>query len=360
MDKRKPYIVVILIQLIYTVNVLISKAAFNGGLPTTIFLFYRTLVASFFFIPFALVFERKKAPKMTTKILAKIFFLALLGVTFCLNVFGVGIKYTSSSVASAFTNAVPVVTFGLAVLLRMEVVKLRKPTGIVKVLGIILCLAGVLVLAFYEGPHLKSINPDHLPILQGSSVKHGPHSKFIWIVGTFLMIIFVTGWSIWIILQEPFLKEYPSKLMFSTLCSSFGTIQSFIVAMIAERDLNKWKLHLDDGLLAVSFSGIFASGLAFYLMAWCIEQKGPVFVAIWQPLSLLMTLASSSFFLGENIDLGSVLGGILMVGGLYSVLWGKTREQLENKSSLVEEINYQHEMQVTIQEHAIHVNSSDK
>lgn len=50
--------------------------------------------------------------------------------------------------------------------------------------------------------------------------------------------------------------------------------------------------------------GIIVSGLAFYLQLWCLEKKGPVFTAIWQPLSFLVTLACSSFFLGEMIKLG--------------------------------------------------------
>lgn len=38
----------------------------------------------------------------------------------------------------------------------------------------------------------------------------------------------------------------------------------------------------------------------------------------------------------------SVLGGILLVGGLYSVLWGKSREQKMNElgSSLTAEVHH--------------------
>ncbi|XP_078170539.1 WAT1-related protein At5g64700-like [Carex rostrata] len=265
---------------------------------------------------------------MSLRIFVKIFFLTTVGVACSLNLFNLGIKYTSSTVASAVTNAVPVVTFTLAVLLRIESVKLKEATGIAKVFGIVLCLAGVLVLAFYEGPHLKSMSHDR-PILHQSNSKQGSHSKSEWIIGTFVMILSAVTWSLWIILQGPILNQYPSKLMFSATCNFLGTIQSFFVALVAERDFNKWKLHFDDGLLGVSYNGLFVSGISFYLQAWCIEKKGAVFLAVWQPLSLLTTLVCSSFFLGETINLGSVLGGLLMVGGLYSVLWGKGKESSE-------------------------------
>ncbi|KAJ4797108.1 WAT1-related protein [Rhynchospora pubera] len=77
------------------------------------------------------------------------------------------------------------------------------------------------------------------------------------------------------------------------------------------------------------------------MQVWCVEKKGPVFFAIWQPLCLLVTLACSSFFLGEIVKLGSVLGGLLMVGGLYSVLWGKQRDIIEEKQSTEKEIKCQ-------------------
>ncbi|XP_078168481.1 WAT1-related protein At5g64700-like [Carex rostrata] len=355
MEEIKVYIVVVLCQLIYGGNNILCKDALNGGMPTTIFAFYRLCFGTLALVPLALVFGRKNAPQLSWKITAKIFFLTLFGVTLILNIFAIGVKFTSSTVTSAISNAIPVVTFTLAVLLRLESVTLKKIRGIAKILGIVFCLAGVLILAFYEGPNLKFVS-HHQPFLNGSKNKQGPHSKLEWIIGTFILIIFTIAWPSWVILQGPVLKEYPSKLLLSTLCTFFGAMQSFFVALIAERDFNKWKLHIDDSLLAVLYSGIIVSGLAFYLQLWCLEKKGPVFTAIWQPLSFLVTLACSSFFLGEMIKLGSVLGGLLMVGGLYSVLWGKQRDNLEKTPSTGEEINGQ-ELPVsknsTNQDHAI-------
>ena len=85
--------------------------------------------------------------------------------------------------------------------------------------------------------------------------------------------------------------------------------------------------------------------------------ESPVFVAMWNPLSLLLTVLCSSL-LGETVCLGrqgrpcsfihllpfrfqdhhiclhklsffssSIWGGILLAGGLYCVLWGKNKEE---------------------------------
>ena len=75
--------------------------------------------------------------------------------------------------------------------------------------------------------------------------------------------------------------------------------------------------------------GLVVTGVPFYLQAWCIEKRGPVF----NPLGLLLTIFCSSFFLGEIVRLGSLLGSGLLVGGLYSVLWGKSKDHLHQKQS---------------------------
>lgn len=88
---------------------------------------------------------RKSSHPLTFKISLKLFLLALLGyvldlhklllvsvsinpacnvdllhfrITWSLNMYNIGLKYTSASVASAATNSIPVFTFFLAVLLR--------------------------------------------------------------------------------------------------------------------------------------------------------------------------------------------------------------------------------------------------
>ena len=44
--------------------------------------------------------------------------------------------------------------------------------------------------------------------------------------------------------------------------------------------------------------------MTYYLQAWCVELKGPVFFAVWTPLCFVFTVFCSSFFLGEIVHLG--------------------------------------------------------
>ncbi|KAJ1261079.1 hypothetical protein BS78_09G000900 [Paspalum vaginatum] len=328
--SKKAYAVAIIVQIIYTGMYVVSKAAFNHGMSTFVFIFYRQAAATILLLPLAIVLERKNAPPMSPWLFLKLFVYAMLGNTLSMNLYNISLKYTSATVASATSNSVPVVTFLLAVLLRLEVVRLRSPSGMAKAAGVALCLAGVLTIALYTGPSMSPVNHHRAFAGAATPPHHQASGKGTWIKGTFLMLLANTTWSLWIVLQASLLKEYPNKLLSTLVQCGLSTAQSFLLAVAVERDPAAWKLRLDVGLLAVAYSGFAVTGVSFYLQAWCIEKRGPVFLAMSNPLGLLLTIFCSSFFLGEIVHLGSLLGSALLVGGLYSVLWGKSKDHLHH------------------------------
>ncbi|CAH2040934.1 unnamed protein product [Thlaspi arvense] len=322
MDSKKPYMAVILIQSIYTGMFLLSKAAFDGGMNTCVFVFYRQAMAAVFLAPLAFFFD---------------------WITFSLNIYGVALMYTSANLAAATTNCLPVITFLLAVLLRaqwmgftlpnielrMEIVRLTS-AGIAKITGMVICIGGVLTIALYRGPYLSLFLHHHLLGHRSFGQQHpvgGENSSTTWIKGCFLMLMSNTFFGLWLVLQARIMKSYPSKLLFTTLQCFLSSVQSFFIAIALERDPLEWKLGWNVRLLSVVYCGIVVTGVTYYLQAWVIEKKGPVFLATSSPLALIFTMLTSAILLGESITLGSVLGGMLLVGGLYSVLWGKNREQ---------------------------------
>ncbi|KAG8066897.1 hypothetical protein GUJ93_ZPchr0005g14811 [Zizania palustris] len=221
---------------------------------------------------------------------------------------------------------------GARVRCRLEVIRVRSLSGVAKMAGVVLCLGGVLVIALYSGPAIRPLN-HHRAFGGGgqeaAAAAAGTGSRARWMKGTFLMLLSNATWSLWIVLQASLLKEYPNKLLATLLQCLLSTLQSLLLAAAVERDPGAWRLHLDTGLLAVAYSGFVVTGVSFYLQAWCIEKKGPVFLAMSNPLCFVFTILCSSLVLGEVVHLGSVVGGILLVGGLYSVLWGKSKEQAD-------------------------------
>ncbi|XP_034581835.1 WAT1-related protein At5g64700 isoform X3 [Setaria viridis] len=303
MKSTKPYVVAIIIQVIYTGMFVILKAAFNQGFSTYVFNFYCQAAASVLLLPIAFLRERN---------------------TFCINLINVALRLTSATVQSAIGNSKPVITFCFALLLRMESVKLSNPYSIAKVTGVVICLAGVFVIAFYAGPALSPVN--HHRAFHASQTSSNPMRRVTWIKGTFLKLLGDIIWCLWIIAQAALLKEFPNKMLVTVTQCVFSTVQSLVVAAVAERDSSRWKLGLDVSLLAIIYTGFIVTGVCNYLQVWCLEMKGPVFVNTWFPLCFVLTMFCSSFFLGEIVHLGSILGGILLIGGLYSVLWAKSKE----------------------------------
>ncbi|CAN6344964.1 unnamed protein product [Urochloa humidicola] len=340
MEAKKPYVIAVIIQLIYTGMFVVSKAAFDQGMNTYVFIFYRMVAASLLLLPIAIVLERKNVRSLSLVLLLKLFFYALIGNTFSLNLYNVSMKFTSATVASASSNSMPVIAFCLALLLRMEVVKLRSLSGKAKVAGVVLCLAGVFVLAFYTGPALSPVNPHRAFAVAHAPTNNVP-SRLTWIKGTFFMVLANVTWALWIVLQSALLKEYPNKMLVTVTQCVFSTVQSFVVAVVAEKDFSKWNLRLDISFIAIVYTGFVVTGVSYYLQAWCMEMKGPVFLAMWNPLGFVFTIFCSTFFLGEIVHLGSIVGGALLVGGLYSVLWAKSRGEtkIELTSSMAKMVD---------------------
>lgn len=148
----------------------------------------------------------------------------------------------------------------------MEVVKVRSSSGVAKLAGVALCLAGALVIAFYAGPSLSPVNHHRAFNTQASS--RAPPSRGTWITGTFLMVLAMVTWSLWIIMQTALLKEYPNKMLVTTVQCAFSVVQSFVAAVVAERDFSKWKLHPDVSLLAVIYTVRMHDYL--FLVGWLI------------------------------------------------------------------------------------------
>ncbi|KAL7089848.1 hypothetical protein ACP275_12G002800 [Erythranthe tilingii] len=336
MEENKALMAVVVIQSIYAGYFVLTKLAFDVGMNTFVFVFYRQAAATLFLAPISFFFLRKTAaPPLSLSIFIKIFMLSLFGITMSLDVVGVALKYSSASLGAATSNTLPVITFFLAVLFRMEKVNIKTSPGIMKIAGVVLCIGGVATIAFYRGPLLQILMHHHLININHSSdqqllIQHQIPDTKTWIKGVFLMLLSNITWALWLVLQGRVLKSYPSKLLLTTMQCLMSTVQSFIVALAFARNHAQWKLGWNIRLI----SGIVVTGITFYLQAWVIENKGPVFLAMTTPLIMVITIIISAFIFGEIITFGSILGALLLVGGLYFVLWGKTKEEARAKQSI--------------------------
>ncbi|KAI9098562.1 hypothetical protein K1719_025187 [Acacia pycnantha] len=315
--KNRAYVAMIFTQFIYAGMALLSKAAIAKGMNPYVFVVYRQAFASLALSPFAF-FDRKQGAPLSYNLLSKIFLVSLVGVTLSSNLYYVAINYTSATFAAATTTTIPAITFIMAVTIRVESISMKHIHGIAKILGSILSLSGAVIFALIKGPSIgfKNWHPSITT----------PHSNGDQVKGVIMMLSANTAWSLWLILQGFIVKEYPAKFRLTTLQCFFSCIQTVVLAVTVERDPSAWKLGWDIHLLSVAYCGVIVAAITYWLQVCTVEEKGAVFTAMFTPLSLVITAFFSVLFWRESLHWGSVGGTILLIIGLYSVLWGKNRE----------------------------------
>ncbi|KAF9599353.1 hypothetical protein IFM89_036810, partial [Coptis chinensis] len=323
LQRLKPYIAMISLQFGYAGMNIITKVSLNRGMSHYVLVVYRHAFATLAIAPFALIIERNVRPKMTFIVFMQIFVLALLGPVIDQNFYYAGLKYTSPTFSCAMSNMLPAMTFVMAVLCRMEKVDIKKVRCQAKVVGTVVTVAGAMLMTLYKGPIMELVWSKHV---NSHDTPNSGTSDKDWVKGSILLIIATLAWAALFILQAITLKRYPAHLSLTTLICFVGTLQSIAVTFVMEHKLSVWSIGWDMNLLAAAYAGIVSSSIAYYVQGLVMRKRGPVFVTAFSPLMMIVVAIMGSFILAERIYLGGVLGAILIVAGLYSVLWGKYKE----------------------------------
>ncbi|KAI4368001.1 hypothetical protein MLD38_016618 [Melastoma candidum] len=329
MKSGLSYLVMVMVQLAYGLSNILVKIALARGLNLLVFTIYRHLIATVLLGPFAYVLERKQLPLLSFKVLAEIFILSSFGTTVHLNVYYTGLAYTSPTVAGAMSNVIPGMTFLIAVILGMETVKLKTAGGRAKLLGMLACISGSLLFTFWKGGFMLPSFFER-PIINiyvtGNHQGVPRHHQESWIKGSVLILLSDIAFSAWLIFQAVLYKALPARLSLTTLICFFASFQSSVLALFFARDPGMWKLDWNMQLLTILYCGVVISAFIYYLQTWCISHRGPVFAAMFSPLLLVIVSIFSAIAFKEQLHLGSLVGAVIIVMGLYAVLWGKTKE----------------------------------
>lgn len=328
-ERVQLHVAMLALQFGYAGFHVVSRAALNMGISKIVFPVYRNIIALLLLLPFAYFLEKKERPRLTLSFVVQFFLLALVGITANQGFYLLGLENTSPTFASAIQNSVPAITFLMAAILRIEKVRVDRKDGLAKVIGTVLCVAGASVITLYKGPTIYS----PVPPLQNSTVvtplllSLGDAKGKNWTLGCIFLIGHCLSWSAWLVLQAPVLKKYPARLSVTSYTCFFGVIQFLIIAAFLESDSQAWLIHSGGELFTVFYAGVVASGIAFAVQIWCIDRGGPVFVAVYQPVQTLVVAIMASVALGEEFYLGGIIGAVLIITGLYLVLWGKSEEK---------------------------------
>ncbi|KAB5565014.1 hypothetical protein DKX38_005068 [Salix brachista] len=330
LETSKPYFAMIALQFGYAGMNIITKVSLNRGMSHYVLVVYRHAIATAVIAPFALFFERKMQPKITFPVFMQIFVLALLGPVIDQNFYYAGLKYTSPTFSCAMSNMLPAMTFVMAVIFRMEKLNIKTVRCQAKLVGTSVTVAGAMLMTLYKGPIVEMLWSKHIHPRKSYVTDTTGTTDKDWFKGSILLIIATLAWASLFVLQTKALKTYKNhQLSLTSLVCFVGTLQAIAVTFVMEHETSVWRIGWDMNLLAAAYAGIVTSSISYYVQGLVIKIKGPVFATAFSPLMMIVVAIMGSFILAEKIFLGGILGSVLIVIGLYSVLWGKHKEKME-------------------------------
>ncbi|TKV92859.1 hypothetical protein SEVIR_9G188501v4 [Setaria viridis] len=130
----------------------------------------------------------------------------------------------------------------------------------------------------------------------------------------------------WHIVPVRLAKVFPFRYWATTLTCLSGSLQAFVIGILIDSKKSAWTLKWDLQLLTVIYSGVFTTSVAFMLMSWAVKRRGPIYPPMFNSLAMIATVVMDSVLLDTNIFLGSILGTLLVILGLYTFLLGKGKE----------------------------------
>ncbi|CAM0148751.1 unnamed protein product [Urochloa decumbens] len=318
----------VLVQAFTMGALLLSKLALNVGMEPFVLLAYRNLIGAIIVAPFAFYFDRAMVRKVTLKIVGWLSVSALFGIVLAMGLHYYGLRATTPAYSVDFLNLIPVVTFAMAVLLRLEKLAARTLAGRMKMAGTAICVGGTMVASLYKGKLLQPPWPTHLLLRQWhhpAATAPAHHRNMA--LGTVYLCGSCLAYALWFIVQVRVARLFPCKYLSTTIACVSGTAQALLIgAAVSHGRAASWRLSWDLQLVAVVYSGAFNTGATFCLISWAISRRGPIYPSMFNSLSLVATTVLDSLLLGTVVSVGSLLGSLLIVIGLYAFLWGKGRE----------------------------------
>ncbi|XP_031502882.1 WAT1-related protein At2g39510-like [Nymphaea colorata] len=326
--RFRPHILMVSTQLGYTFLYIITQDAFSQGLNPHVSVTYRNVAAFFVMLPFAYFLERKTRPNLTIVLFLELFVLSLIGVSLSPNMYFASLRYTSPTFVASMVNTIASMTFIIAVVTRMEKLDVTSRRGAAKVVGTVASLGGAMIMSLYKGQAIKRLWGALLSI-PGTTVHED------WVKGSILTIASCFAWAVWFVMQASTLKRYPAQLSLTTWMSFFGAAQSAVYTAFIEQKPQAWMIGFNINFWAIIYGGVVISGLVTFVQLWCTEKKGPVFVTMFNPLCTVLVALTAYALLGQDLNTGSVVGGTIVIVGLYLVLWGKEEDQQANDEELL-------------------------
>ncbi|RWW40592.1 hypothetical protein BHE74_00053985 [Ensete ventricosum] len=237
--KWKPVLVMLAIVVAYAVMNIMIKKAIDEGTNRLLLITLRQLIAALILSPIA-YFRERSVPRCSAALTQYLFLL--------------GLQYTSATFACAFANILPVLTFLMALLFRLETLNLKRTAGIAKAVGAAVCIAGAMLLSLYKGVALTSS-----PHRSGASEPRPTHLAVDYtsrqcLMATVALFAACLCYSSWFLVQSKVGKKYPALYSGAALVFLISFLQAAALSLAIQRSLSTWVLKTKLELITVLYS----------------------------------------------------------------------------------------------------------
>ena len=265
-----------------------SKAVLNTGIPPFTMAFLRFLIASALLFPVYKKLEPDKRMRIKTREFPILLISALFGVTIYFLFETIGIKLTSASTASMIIASIPVFT------MCAEYIIYKNHIPPFKWLGVLLSVAGVYFIIRKDQGHQDT-----------------PES----FVGNLLMLGACLSWVIYIISSKS-IRDRFSGLALTTYQTLLGTLFLLPLALLEH---NSWISIPAAAWLNILYLAVFCSAVGYFLYIYSLTCLDPVVVSSYTNLIPVVSTFGGIFILGEKIILQQILGGLIVIAGVFIV-----------------------------------------
>ncbi len=275
----------LVVVLLWAANLPLAKDALREFSPMSFNAVRIPLSALLLWIPMLLL---KGRIHLQPRDLWKILVLGIIGNVFYLTLFIHGLELTKAGNVGLLMSVGTVFTALLSRLLGHEY------QGRMVWVGIFLSFGGVAVI-----------------LIESAEFAVGTGT----LVGDLITLAAACCWSVYTVFSKTLMNSY-SPLTFTTFTLSVGAFALFFISLPDLMDQNWGQISMKS-YLELGYSSIFSLAVAYSIWFYCVDRLGSTKTAIYANLVPFWTLLFAWFFIGEKITLLQILGGILIVNGIY-------------------------------------------
>lgn len=321
MSKNTPYILLLLVQLIFSGWHIIGSISLKEGADPLVFALYREIFGTI--LMYSLVYSRDVEVIIFKEDYAR--FLALGFFSF-MNMVGTLLALQNISAArfALFQPGIPCIATLISIGIGLE-----KHTWL-KLSGIGIAVVGAILIEAWD---TGSSGDDHNVAL-----------------GTVIVLLQILGMACLVVFQKPLLKKYDSTLV-TFVYFTIGSIFTLLLCICWASRFHSGGDFYFSGLwlpwIGLAYAAILATWLNYNMISYASSFVPPSITTIYSTFQPVGTVLLSIMILGYGISVSEGIGGALVVVGLFVTVFARTEDEndeIENQEymthSLLKDYEY--------------------